>query len=68
MEFGKVFIILGVFFLVVGLLFTFSSKIPLGNLPGDIVIKKENYQIHFPIVTSILLSILLSFILWLFNR
>lgn len=68
MEFGKIFIILGILFILVGLFTLFWGQFPLGNLPGDITIKKENFSFHFPIVTSILLSILLSLIFWLISR
>ena len=46
-----------------------SGKFPfIGNLPGDISIKRDNFSFYFPLTTSILLSILLSFIMWLINR
>ena len=63
--FGKVLILLGVVLLGVGLLLTFFDKIPfLGKLPGDIHIKRENFQFYFPITTSIVISVLLSLIFW----
>jgi hypothetical protein len=66
---GKLLIIIGVVFIVAGLLYTYSDKIPWpGKLPGDIVIEKENFRFYFPIVTSVLVSILLSVILYLVNR
>jgi hypothetical protein len=66
---GKLLIFAGVFILVIGILFLFSDKIPfLGKLPGDIYIKRKNFTIYFPIVTSILLSLLISFILYLFKK
>ena len=58
----KTFIIIGILFVLVGLLFPFLRDIGLGRLPGDIVIKKENSSFYFPIVTCILVSIVISLI------
>ncbi|MFQ5797394.1 MAG: DUF2905 domain-containing protein [Bacteroidota bacterium] len=63
--FGKMLILLGVVLLGVGMLLTFFDKIPfLGKLPGDIHIKRENFQFYFPITTSVVFSVLLSLIFW----
>jgi hypothetical protein len=61
-------IILGVTMVVVGLLWPWLGKLGLGRLPGDIVIERENFQLYLPITTSILISVVLSLILWLLNR
>lgn len=62
---GKSLVVFGVILAVVGLVLMFSEKIPfLGKLPGDIHIKKENFEFWFPITTSIVLSVLFSAILW----
>lgn len=59
----------GAALVVVGALLSFGGKIPwLGRLPGDIVIERENFRFYFPIVTSILISIVLSLIAALFRR
>lgn len=64
--FGKSLVLFGVIMVAVGLVLMFSDKIPfLGKLPGDIHIKKENFEFFFPITTSILLSLLLSAVLWI---
>ncbi len=63
MEFGKLLIFLGIVLIVAGLFISF-----VGRLPGDIYIKKENFTFYFPITTSIVLSIVLSFLLYLFSR
>jgi len=64
--FGKSLVFFGVIMVVVGLVLMFSDKIPfLGKLPGDIHIKKDNFEFFFPITTSILLSLLLSALLWI---
>jgi hypothetical protein len=61
-------IILGVVMVVVGLLWPWLGKLGLGRLPGDIVIERESLPLYLPITTSILISIVLSVILWLLNR
>ena len=71
--FAKFFIMLGVFFLCLGVFFYLINKIPgMGNLPGDISIKREHFSFQFPvfscIVMSIVLTILLNIILFFFNR
>ena len=68
MHMARVLIITGVVFLIAGLLWPFITKLGLGRLPGDIVIERPNFRFYFPIVTSILLSLLLSLALWLFRR
>ena len=66
---SKTLIILGVVFIVSGLLWHFSGgKIPLGRLPGDIRIESENTKIFIPITTSLLLSALLSLIMYFFRK
>jgi Protein of unknown function (DUF2905) len=61
-------IILGVVMVVVGLLWPWLGKLGLGRLPGDIVIERESFRLYLPITTSVLISIVLSVILWLLNR
>ena len=68
-EFAKLFILIGVLFIVVGCGLYFLPKVPgLGRLPGDIFIKKENFTFYFPLTTSILLSIIISLILMLWAK
>ena len=66
-DIGKFLIIIGIICLVAGIAFMFGGKffshIPLGKLPGDINIKKDNFSFHFPIMTSIIISIILTVIL-----
>jgi uncharacterized protein HemY len=65
---GKVLIVFGLVIVGVGVLLLFFDKIPfIGKLPGDINIKKENFQLYLPITTSIIISVLLSLILWLIS-
>jgi len=61
-------IILGIVLVVAGLLWPWLTRLGLGRLPGDIVIERENFRFYFPITTSILISVVLSLILWLLNR
>jgi hypothetical protein len=66
---GKSLIIVGLIIAAAGLLLTFSGKIPwLGRLPGDIYVKKENFSFYMPLTTSILLSVVISFIIWLLRK
>ncbi|OPY79205.1 MAG: hypothetical protein A4E64_00498 [Syntrophorhabdus sp. PtaU1.Bin058] len=66
---GKVFIIFGILFIIIGLAFMFGDKIPfLGKLPGDIYIKKERFSFYFPITTSILISIILTILFSIFRK
>ncbi len=68
-DLARFFIIIGVLLVVMGLALLLLPKIPgLGRLPGDIVIKRENFTFYFPLGTSILISIILSLIFWLFRR
>jgi DUF2905 family protein len=57
----------GIVFLGAGLLWPFLSRY-LGRLPGDIVVRRGGWTIAFPIVTCLLLSLLLSLLVWLFRR
>ncbi len=66
---GRVLIALGIALVVAGLLLSFAGRIPfLGRLPGDIVVERPGFRLYFPLATSILLSILLSAVLWLLRR
>tara|TARA_A100001035_G_scaffold138728_1_gene109078 strand:- start:807 stop:1010 length:204 start_codon:yes stop_codon:yes gene_type:complete len=64
----KIFIIIGVLFIIVGLLYPFLKDIGLGRLPGDIVIKKDNSSFYLPIVTCIIVSVVISLILMFFKK
>ena len=64
----KTLIIIGILFVLVGLLYPFLRDIGLGRLPGDIVIKKENSSFYFPIVTCIVVSVVVSLILMFFRK
>jgi hypothetical protein len=61
-------IILGVVLIVAGLLWPWLTRLGLGRLPGDVVIERDNTRLYIPIATSIVISVVLSLILWLLNR
>ncbi|EIF51303.1 MULTISPECIES: DUF2905 domain-containing protein [Sulfurovum] len=69
-DIGKSLIFMGVVIIILGILLLFSEKLPfnLGRLPGDISFKKENFSFYFPITTSILISIILSLLFYLFGK
>ena len=61
-------IIFGLVLIAAGLLWPMLQKLGLGRLPGDIVIERGNFRFYFPIATSLIVSVVLSLILWLLNR
>lgn len=65
---SRTLIIIGLCIVAIGLLWPWLSKLPLGQLPGDIAIRRENFSFYLPITTMILISAVLSAVLWLFNR
>lgn len=65
---ARFLIISGAVLIAAGLLWPWLSKLGLGRLPGDIVIRRENFGLYVPIVTSLLLSAVLTLVLWLFRR
>jgi len=67
-DLGRLLIVFGAVLVAAGLLFTFGGRIGLGKLPGDIVYRRGNFSFYFPLMTSILISIVLSLLLWLFRR
>ena len=65
---ARFLIVLGVTILVLGLLWPYLSRIGLGRLPGDIIVKRDNFTFYFPLTTCLVISGLFSLILWLLNR
>jgi hypothetical protein len=67
---GKLLVVFGVVLVVVGLFLSLGPRLPfrLGRLPGDIIIRRENFTFYFPVVTCLLLSVVLSLLLWLWGR
>ncbi len=66
---GRFLIIVGAIMMLVGGVLLLSGKIPwLGRLPGDIIVQKKNFTFYFPLATSILLSIILTLLFWIFGK
>ena len=64
----KALIVVGLTILAIGLLWPWLSKLPLGRLPGDIVVEREGFRFYLPLTTGILLSLIVSLAIWLFRR
>lgn len=64
----RILITLGIVLLVLGLIWPWLQKMGLGKLPGDIVIQKDNFRLYFPITTSIIISLVLTLLFWIFRR
>ena len=65
---SRLLIIFGLVLVAVGVLWPVIAKLGLGRLPGDVVIERENFPLYIPIATSLLISLLLSVVLWFLNR
>ena len=67
---GRALITVGLILLATGLLISFAPRLPtwLGRLPGDITFKRGNFSFYFPLATCLLLSAILSFIMWLLRK
>jgi hypothetical protein len=64
----KLLIVLGLALLAAGLLWPWLRRLPLGRLPGDIHVVREGFSFNFPIVTCLVISIVVSIVLWIFRR
>jgi hypothetical protein len=64
----RTLIIIGLALLVAGLAWPWLSKLPFGRLPGDISIERENFSLFLPITTSVVVSIVISVLVWLFRK
>jgi formate hydrogenlyase subunit 3/multisubunit Na+/H+ antiporter MnhD subunit len=68
-EFGKTLILFGLVIVVVGVVLSLAGKLPwLGNLPGDITIQRDRFSFYFPITTCIIVSVVISLVLYFFRR
>lgn len=69
-ELGKLLVVFGLVLVVVGGLLTLGPRLPgrLGRLPGDIILRRENFTFYFPLATGLLLSVILSLVFWLVGR
>jgi hypothetical protein len=68
-ELGRALVVIGSVIVVVGLVLVFSDRVPfLGRLPGDIIVKRKNFTLYFPIATGLILSLVLTLVLSLWSR
>ncbi|MBC7339976.1 MAG: DUF2905 domain-containing protein [Firmicutes bacterium] len=68
-QFGRLLLFFGLILVALGLVFTFGSRIlPLGRLPGDIIIRRDGFVLYFPLMTGIVLSLLLTLLGFLLSR
>ncbi len=66
---GKFLVITGLVIIVLGAVLMLAGKVPFpGRLPGDIIIERKNFTFYFPLATSIILSIILTLILWILSK
>jgi Protein of unknown function (DUF2905) len=66
---GKTFILLGVVLMVLGLILYLGGKIPwLGRLPGDIYVERERFTFYFPLATGLIISVIITLVLYFFRR
>lgn len=68
MSIQQVLIAFGLVLVALGILWPFISKLGLGSLPGDILIERENFRFYLPLTTSLLISLVLSVVYWLFHK
>ena len=64
----RTLIIIGLALLVAGLAWPWLSRLPFGRLPGDFSVERENFSFFFPLATSIVVSIVISVLIWLFRK
>ncbi|MCK5623594.1 MAG: DUF2905 domain-containing protein [Alphaproteobacteria bacterium] len=65
---SRFLVTLGIVLILAGIVWPFLQRMGIGRLPGDIVVEREGFRFYFPVVTSILLSLALTLILWFINR
>jgi formate hydrogenlyase subunit 3/multisubunit Na+/H+ antiporter MnhD subunit len=69
MPLGKILIFAGLLLILVGLIITFGGRVPyIGKLPGDFRIQRDNFTFYFPLTTSIVVSLIISLLIWLCRR
>lgn len=65
---ARTFIVLGVVFILLGLAWPWLARLGLGRLPGDMVIVRPGYRFYFPLTTSVIVSVVLTLLFWLFKK
>jgi len=68
MDIRRILIVAGVVLIAAGLLWPLIARLGLGRLPGDIAIERDNFRFYFPVVTSLVISVVLTLLFWLFRR
>ena len=68
MNVSRILIIAGVILLLAGLAWPVLARLGLGRLPGDIMVERGNFRFYFPLATSLVISIFLTLLFWLFRR
>jgi len=64
----KLLILAGVIIIVIGIAWPWLTRLPFGRLPGDIIISRPNLKIYFPITTMVIISVIVSILLWLLRK
>jgi hypothetical protein len=64
----RTLIVIGLVLLVAGMAWPWISRLPFGRLPGDFSVERENFSFFFPLATSIVVSIVISLLIWLFRK
>jgi hypothetical protein len=68
MPVSKWLIIVGLILVAAGLLWPLMSKLGLGRLPGDIVVRRDGFSLYFPLMTCLVISVVVSIVIWIFRR
>ena len=68
MPVSKWLIIVGLIFVAAGLLWPLMSKLGLGRLPGDLVVRRDGFSLYFPLMTCLVISVVVSIVIWIFRR
>jgi len=68
MPVSKWLIIVGLILVAAGLLWPVMSKLGLGRLPGDIVVRRDGFGLYFPLMTCLVISVVVSIVIWIFRR
>jgi hypothetical protein len=64
----RLLIIIGILIVIIGITWPWIKKLNLGNLPGDIIIKKQGFSFYFPLTTCIIISVVVSVLFWFFRK
>ncbi|HEY4265389.1 MAG TPA: DUF2905 domain-containing protein [Micropepsaceae bacterium] len=68
MDIRRILLVSGAILLIAGLAWPIISRLGLGRLPGDIAIERQNFRFYFPLATSLVVSVVLTLLFWLFRR